>query len=195
MKAILVGFFLLFSFNANSAPIELMTGQFSNPFLGGYGGCSLTGCGAGIFDPWVIADVNDTGEPQPDTDEAFWSGIDLVIRDMTMNFTAYAYEAVSGIVSWESSNLYGPGEIYVFGLTIDLNKNPSGSARISVNAFSSITSHISINANSLDTEAYWSFIFDKDETPPVTVETPLPASLFLFAPALLGFMGLRRKLS
>lgn len=187
MKYIFFVFFVILSFNARSAPIEIVTGQFTPPMIEGVGYCNDAQCKASVYGPNVYKDLNDTGESFPDTEDFFWSGKDLVERDMVMNFVANVKEKLTGKVTWDSSDLYGTGTLFIFGLFVDLNTNPSGTTYLTVlpNQFQSV--YISIKANSLDT--YASVTYDFETVPQV----PLPASIFLLAPALMGFMRLRRK--
>lgn len=190
MKTLIFLFASLISFNASSAPVEVMFGQFSHPDLGGSGGCNSTRCTASVTKPITYEDYNDTGGPLPDTEDYFWSGNDRVTRYMSMNNTSYVHEDVSGVVTWESGGLYSGGQISVFGNVIDLSVASSGSFYLSLFANTIHTSYIEIMANSVDAFARWTFTYD---VPPPPIETPIPASLFLFAPALLVLIGVRRR--
>lgn len=191
MKAILFFFIAFISLNVSAAPIEIHQGQFSHPDLDGGGGCSIFGCSGSIYNPITDEGYNDTGEPQPDTETYFWSGIDRVDRNMEMSFSGYVIDSVAGMLTWSSGGLYNGGVLNVFGFLIDLGINPSGSHYLPLLGGQGASTYISVQANSVDAFVRWDLVFG--EPPPAVSEVPIPASLFLFAPALLGFIGLRRK--
>ena len=202
MKFYLFLISFLFTSNATASTFEVLTGTFSSPFIGGVGGCWQNNvCKGSVYDPEVWEGANDDPNYTPTpNDNYFYVGPDLVLRTMGMRVTLTVYEPVKINVTWNSFDLYqNTGYMQIAGEYIDLQETPSGSFEKILDweggGSSSIFAMIYTKANSLDSFAEWEFTYELlDDINPIP-EVPLPASLFMLAPALISFLGFRRKRS
>lgn len=192
MKAILFIFTLLFSSASVSATIEAVccAGDVPNPLAGYYHDCETDqSCTAAFFEPYFVENYLDYEGQLNETSAYFFDGRDLIERPMWIG-------------SWYQTDLfttlkvefYGEG-VYDAFLNINLDKIPVVNGltdyvlldMANFYGFVSITIHGKANVRDAFL-GYTVSVFN-----PNVSEVPIPAALYLFAPALIGFMGWRRK--
>jgi hypothetical protein len=183
---------LLLSCNASAALFTSIVGGASNPMGGYYESCGETSCTAGYANPYVYENALDPGDSL-NNENYFSIGTDVVDREMSNGLTYVTAATVTVLIEWVTFDVFD-AQLYYAGERLNLPGNGSGSLIYTIlNPFIdefTFSFAISGKANSLD--SFVEYTFSKT-TPPI--ETPIPASFFLFAPALLGLFGFRRKLS
>jgi|TARA_R100001369_G_scaffold61175_1_gene87998 hypothetical protein len=188
VKAILFFSVLFFSASANSALFTILTGGAASPFGGHYDGCSSE-CVIGYKDPAVFPDAVDLDNPI-NNENYFSVGTDLVDRQMTNGANILIERPVNIVIEWTTFNITD-ASLYYDGKSLALPGTGSGlfSYYLFNQVYTPFTSSFAIGGKALSLESFVELRFYE------VSEVPLPATLFLLAPALFGFMGLRRKLS
>lgn len=192
MKAILFFSFLFFSTLTNAGLFTPQMGGASNPQGGWYYGCSEFSCTEGYKDPYVFEGVFEDGGHYSDQYH-FAHGNDLVDREMSTGTSYSTTGSHSLLIEWVTFDVFNARLAYPGG-RLDLPGTGSGSFMYELVSESPYIYMFGFGiigmANSLDSFVEYGFTAIQ---PPS--EVPLPASIFLLVPALLGFMGLRRKRS
>lgn len=192
MKAILFVFSLLFSVTAFPATFEGLNGGVNRPLGDVIGGCSSDSCFLTYLSPEYLGSHPEYIDNPYNGEDGFSDGEDLYARDMGMGFTYMTYETIDILVEWEHYDTYNSSIFYSSRTTGEMEESVPGTSTnsliLSLLAGDQFSIGIDGLANSKDSWLGYRFTAIR---PPS--EVPLPASLFLLAPALLGFMGLKRK--
>jgi hypothetical protein len=154
------------------AAIVPLTGQWNPGWYSGSSGCGSAYCFATIGAP---QDGDDYGFYYGGQEQRFGSNIHI-------SFT----EAATYKFSWFAEGDVVSGAAYAPGIEPQYYTGPSsGSIIITVLAGLGGTFALDTLAFSENAIAGWSL---------AEIAVPIPAAAFMFAPALLGFMGFRRKM-
>jgi hypothetical protein len=166
VKAILFVFVLFFSINANSAPV--LISYFIDGDVSHYTGTGIQGCQPTMCKFFVT----------PNTDQSTPVSITATI-DFQYSDYFLVREQIVGVNAIDVSFVNPKETIFLDSYAQALYKGYHPGIYTLV--FSGVL---------LDLESWGGFgIYTNGQTPHV----PIPAAFYLFAPALLGFMGLRRR--
>lgn len=192
MKAILFFCTLIFSAASVSATIEAIccAGDVPNPLAGYSLSCETDqSCTAAFFEPYYIENVLDYEGQSEDTAMYFYDGRDLIEREMWIGSRFKTDLSTILRVEWFGEGVYD-AFLGINQVTIPVVNGLTDYVLLDMaDFFGEVNITIFGQANVRNAFlGYTVSVFN-----PNISEVPIPAALYLFAPALLGFMGLRRK--
>lgn len=208
MKYIITSLLLIFSFPVLSANLAtnyiIPTGQVyeTHPFAPGTFNCYGEKCTAGQGAPYSFYAASDIKPTDNDQYLYLETGLEEegypvylnVFRDVGAGGSYKAVQDSTFTVTWDSKNL-DFAEMKFADVYIDLLDRPSGSLEITLLAGYEFTAWMHGKATSLLASVFFDITPHYPDATPDIGEVPLPPAIFMLAPALIGFLGVRRKYS